>query len=93
MITRCIAAVLLEAGWEGFVNEVWCCHVPVDESIRRSVQRDGATEEMAKKRIAAQIDLQTRVNMSNVVISTIWEPDVTKQIVEKAWNLLASRIN
>ena len=47
---------------------------------------------MAQKRINAQIDLKTRVEKSNVVISTVWEPDVTQKIVEKAWSLLNERL-
>lgn len=86
------AAVLLEAEWDKFVNEVWCIHVPTEESIRRSVDRDNFPVEQVRKRIDAQIPLAQRVQKSNVVISTLWEPEITQQICEKAWNNLNQRI-
>ena len=86
------AAVLLEAEWDKLVNEVWCIHVPTEESIRRSVDRDNFPMEQVRKRIDAQIPLAQRVQKSNVVISTLWEPEITQQICEKAWNNLNQRI-
>ena len=86
------AAVLLEAEWDKSVNEVWCVHVPTAESIRRSVERDNIPEEQVRKRIEAQIPLEKRVEKSNLVISTFWEPEITQQICEKAWNNLNQRI-
>ena len=47
---------------------------------------------MVRKRIAAQIPIQTRVDKSNVVISTFWEPEVTQKIVEKSWSELKKRL-
>ena len=64
----------------------------MEESVRRCVERDGATEEAARSRIKAQIDLKTRIDKSNVIISTVWEPEVTQKLVEKAWKLLHNRI-
>ena len=49
-----VAAVLLEAGWNNFVNEVWSTYVPAEESVARCVARDGKSEEAVRNIIAAQ---------------------------------------
>ena len=70
-----------------------CIHVPTEESVKRSVDRDGFAEEAVRKRISAQIPLEERVRRSNAVISTLWEPEITQKIVEKAWdNLISNRL-
>lgn len=86
------AAVLLEAGWNAFVNEVWSTYVPAEESVARCVARDGKSEEAVRNIIAAQVNLKERVESSNVVISTVWEPTVTQRYCEKAWGLLLNRL-
>ena len=73
------------------MNEVWCVHVPIEESVTRALQRDGLQEEHIRSRLNAQISLEERVNRSNVILSTLWEPEITQKMVEKSWSLLLSR--
>ena len=73
------------------MNEVWCVHVPLEESVTRALQRDGLQEEQIRSRLNAQISLEERVNRSNVILSTLWEPEITQKLVEKSWSLLLSR--
>ncbi|XP_078573524.1 bifunctional coenzyme A synthase-like [Branchiostoma floridae x Branchiostoma japonicum] len=86
------AAVLLEAGWENFCHEIWVSVIPRKEAIRRIVERNKFTEEDAGRRIDSQMSNQERVDRGNVIISTLWEPEVTQKQVEKAWSLLQERI-
>ena len=86
------AAVLLEAGWDDAVDEVWVSIVPSDEAIRRVVDRNGLSEEAAEKRLRAQLSNEDRVAKANVVLSSLWEPEVTQKQCEKAWSLLLKRI-
>ena len=53
--------------------------------------RDGLAEEQIRKRLDAQINLATRVDRSNVVLSTLWAPEVTQKMVERSWELLLNR--
>ncbi len=85
------AAILLEAGWDAMVNEVWVTTVPVDEAVKRIIDRDGYNEMQARIRIEAQMTSKERIDRSHVVISTLWEPEFTQKIVEKAWKGLAER--
>jgi len=87
------AAVLLEAGWDKMVNEVWVSIVPPQEAVKRIHERDGLSEEQALIRIESQMTNQERVDRAHVVLSTLWEPDFTQKQVEKAWGLLMDRID
>lgn len=87
------AAVLLEANWHKNANEVWVVVVPQDEAVRRIVERNKITEEQAIMRLEKQMSNAQRIEHANVVLSTLWEPDVTQRQVEKAWGLLKLRIN
>eukprot|EP00794_Sanderia_malayensis_P011790 gene11790-13010_t len=87
------AAILFEAGWDELVNEVWVTTVPADEAVKRIVERDGFNETQARIRIEAQMTSRERISRSHVVISTLWEPEFTQKIVEKAWQGLSERAN
>ena len=41
---------------------------------------------------SSTVNLKKRVDSSNVVISTVWEPTVTQRYCEKAWDLLLKRL-
>ncbi|XP_032566931.1 bifunctional coenzyme A synthase [Chiroxiphia lanceolata] len=86
------AAVLLEAGWQGMVHEVWTAIIPEEEAVRRIVARDGLSEEAARCRLQSQMTNRQRVEWAQVVLCTLWEPDVTRQQVQKAWDLLQQRL-
>uniref|UniRef100_A0A8C5TR90 Bifunctional coenzyme A synthase n=1 Tax=Malurus cyaneus samueli TaxID=2593467 RepID=A0A8C5TR90_9PASS len=87
------AAVLLEAGWQDMVHEVWTAIIPEDEAVRRIVARDGLSEEAARRRLQSQMTNRQRVEQSQVVLCTLWEPDITRQQVQKAWDLLQQRLS
>ncbi|XP_022109197.1 bifunctional coenzyme A synthase-like isoform X2 [Acanthaster planci] len=86
------AAVLLEAGWDEFCHEVWSCIIHQDEALKRILDRDRLPEEKARQRIESQLSNQERVDRSNVVLCTFWEPEVTQKQVEKAWAGLLGRL-
>ncbi|XP_076616949.1 bifunctional coenzyme A synthase [Chaetodon auriga] len=86
------AAVLLEAGWIDMVHEVWVTIIPDEEAVSRITERDGVTTEDALRRLQSQWSNAKQVEHANVVLSTLWEPEVTRKQVLKAWNLLQKRI-
>ncbi|XP_045045889.2 bifunctional coenzyme A synthase isoform X2 [Desmodus rotundus] len=87
------AAMLLEAGWQNMVHEVWTVVIPETEAVRRIVERDGLSEAAAQSRLQSQMNGQQLVDQSHVVLSTLWEPHVTQRQVEEAWALLQKRIH
>lgn len=86
------AAVLLQAGWTDLVHEVWVTVIPEEEAVLRITERDGKTTEEALRRLQSQWPTGKQVEHANVVLSTLWEPEVTQKQVLKAWNLLQERI-
>ncbi|XP_014814554.1 PREDICTED: bifunctional coenzyme A synthase [Calidris pugnax] len=86
------AAVLLEAGWQDMVHEVWTAVIPEEEAVKRIMARDGLSEEAARSRLRSQMSNSQRVEQSQVVLCTLWEPDITRAQVEKAWDLLQQRL-
>ena len=86
------AALLLEAGWDRLVDEVWVSFIPAAEAVRRLKDRNGLTEEEAGKRLQSQMKNSERLGRAHVVLSTLWEPEYTQKQVEKAWNGLLERI-
>ncbi|XP_005794666.1 bifunctional coenzyme A synthase [Xiphophorus maculatus] len=86
------AAVLLEAGWTDLVHEVWVIIIPEEEAVTRIIERDGVSKEDALRRLQSQWPSSKQVKHANVVLSTLWESEVTRKQVLKAWNLLQKRI-
>ncbi|KAM8795319.1 bifunctional coenzyme A synthase [Eudromia elegans] len=87
------AAVLLEAGWQDMVHEVWTAIVPEEEALKRIMERDGLSAEAARNRLRSQMSDGQRVQQSHVVLCTLWAPDVTRKQVHKAWTLLQQRLD
>ncbi|XP_057682513.1 bifunctional coenzyme A synthase isoform X2 [Corythoichthys intestinalis] len=86
------AAVLLEAGWTDMVHEVWVTIIPEEEAVSRITKRDNVSPEDALHRLRSQGSDAQRLEHANVVLSTLWEPEVTQKQVLKAWNLLQKRM-
>ncbi|KAJ0016067.1 hypothetical protein NQD34_014357 [Periophthalmus magnuspinnatus] len=86
------AAVLLEAGWNDMVHEVWVTVIPEEEAVSRITERDGVSTEDALRRLHSQWSNSKQVQYANVALTTLWEPEVTQKQVLKAWKLLQKRI-
>ncbi|XP_073843877.1 bifunctional Phosphopantetheine adenylyltransferase - Dephospho-CoA kinase [Musca autumnalis] len=86
------AAVLLKAGWDKEVHEVWSMIIPPEEAIRRVIERNGLPEEEARRRLLSQPSNSEIVSRSNVVFSSQWDPDFTLKQAEKAWKLLMGEL-
>ncbi|KAL4660505.1 bifunctional coenzyme A synthase isoform X1 [Arapaima gigas] len=87
------AAVLLEAGWADMVHEVWVTVIPEEEAVSRITTRDRVSAEDAQRRLQSQWSNAQHVEHANVVLCTLWEPEVTQRQVQKAWDLLQERIS
>ena len=85
------AAVLLEAGWDEFVDEVWVAFISENEATKRLMARNGISDEFARKRIAAQMSNRERIARGNVLICSLWEPELKCTQVEAAWVSLKQR--
>jgi len=87
------AAVLLEAKWEEYCHEVWCCVVPKAEAVRRITERDKLEVSAAEARIGNQLSNSERVSKASTVFSTLWEESFTQKQVENAANRIKMELN
>jgi len=82
------AAVLLQAGWEKEVHEIWGAFIDRQEAVKRIVERDGKTEEQAEARLSNQMSNHELISKCNNIFYTKWDYSITHQQVAKAWSRL-----
>ena len=82
------AAVLLQAGWNERVNQVWVSIVDTETAVERIMDRDRKSEDDARKRLTSQWSNQKYVNEANIVFCSKWEVSYTRKQVDKAWLFL-----
>ncbi|MDU2417744.1 dephospho-CoA kinase [Negativicoccus succinicivorans] len=60
--------LLIELGWQNKVDQVWVVRATRAQQIERLRLRNGLSEDMAKQRLAAQLDPLLRENFADVII-------------------------
>ncbi|MBW2394056.1 MAG: dephospho-CoA kinase [Deltaproteobacteria bacterium] len=85
------AAVLLEAGWESLVDEIWVTIVDRKTAIARAVERGGLDEEAAGARIDSQLSNDERQARAQVVLENAGDLSALDARVEEAWLGLRER--
>ena len=86
------AAVLIEAGWQDLVDEVWVVTVPRAVARTRLMERNGLSPEDADRRIDAQLESAEREAHADVTISTDCPLAEVRGRVEAAWEALRRRV-
>ena len=86
------AAVLLEAEWECYVDELWVSFVPEQQAILRLMERNGVNEETARSRVSSQLSNEEKIARANVYFCSQWDQQVTLNQVDLAWDSLQQRI-
>ncbi|MDD5127331.1 MAG: dephospho-CoA kinase [Dehalococcoidales bacterium] len=77
--------LLVEAGWQPLVDEVWTTIAPEAVVLRRLKERTGMFTDEAKSRIRAQLSNEERRRHADVVIDTDCTLDELKAKVEELW--------
>ena len=85
------AAVLLEAGWEDMVDEIWVTTVDADIAVARLAERNGLDEAAARARIDSQLSNEERIAKAGVVIENNGSLDELTTRVRAAWEDLSAR--
>lgn len=80
------AAILLEAGWEPLVDEIWSTDSPEDLVIQRLQSRNGLSEAEARKRIGSQMSAAERRQRSDVVIDNSGDVSDLERTIRALWN-------
>jgi dephospho-CoA kinase len=79
------AALLIEAGWASYMDQIWLAIAPQDITLVRLKKR-GLSESDAKARIAAQIPGETKIKQATAVILNDGSIDDLRKKVAKLWN-------
>jgi phosphopantetheine adenylyltransferase/dephospho-CoA kinase len=86
------AAVLLEAGWQDLVDEIWVTTVKVATAAARLMARNGLNESQAMARIQSQMSAKERLEQADVKIDNSDSLEDLKRRVERQWKLLQKRV-
>ncbi|MDE0823760.1 MAG: dephospho-CoA kinase, partial [Dehalococcoidia bacterium] len=79
------AALLFEAGWDTLVEEVWVTDSSEDIVVGRLKERNGLSEEEAKKRINSQMDRAERIERSDFVIDNSSDMAGLESAIKELW--------
>ena len=80
------AALLIEAGWQRLVDELWVTTADEDEAARRVSRRSGLTEEQVRGRMATQMPVAEKIEQADVVIDNSGSLEELRRQVTREWN-------
>lgn len=84
------AAVLLEAGWDDMVDQVWVAVVDREVAITRATARDGVDRAAIEARIDAQLSNDERRAKADQVIDNSGDQQRLTATLEKLWGDLGA---
>ena len=79
------AAILIEAGWDKLVDEVWVVYAPKNLQLKRLVEREKIDSTSALSRIDAQMPIEEKIKCGDVVINNSEDMEKLKQVVIDLW--------
>ena len=85
------AALLFEAGWDTLVEEVWVTDSSEDIVVGRLKERNGLSEEEAKKRINSQMGRAERIERSDFLIDNSSDMAGLESAIKELWDRRVSK--
>jgi len=79
------APLLLEAGWQSLVDEVWVTVAEENTVLERTKKRSGLPADEVRARIHSQLSPQERMQSADIVIDTECSLDELKATVRELW--------
>lgn len=83
------SAILIDAGFDKFVNKIVCVTAPLETRINRTMQRDNKERILIEKRIKNQINDDERLRKSDFIIIN----DGKKLIIPQILYIISSLLN
>jgi len=80
------AAVLIEAGWDALVDEVWVTHSREDAAVARVARRNNLSPAEVRRRVRAQVPFEERRMHADVVIENDSDLETLRHKVEVLWD-------
>lgn len=84
--------LLYEIKYNSYVDETWLVYVDPKTQLLRLMKRNGYSEEEALARIHAQLPIDEKRSLAQVVIDNNGSPEATRAQVKAAWQGLMDRI-
>ena len=85
------AAVLIEAGWQDLVDEIWVIVVEPDVAVERATARDGSDPAAVQARIDAQLSNAERMAAAGTVIDNSGNAQQLTETLMAAWSNLGDK--
>ena len=79
------AALLFEAGWDSLVQEVWVTDSLVDVVVQRLAQRNGMSQEEARRRVTSQMSRDERLERADFVIDNSEDVEAMRRAIDELW--------
>lgn len=83
--------LLIEAGMKELVDLLVLVYITPEEQIRRVMVRDGFSREEAERRLAAQMPIDEKLRLADIVIRNEGLPEETRRSVSEAWENIVLR--
>ena len=83
--------LLVESGLQAGMDAVIVVDVPPEQQLARAMERDGMTEEEARRRMAAQASRAERLAAATYVVDNTGSLDETRRRTEEVWAALGGR--
>ncbi|MDF9408575.1 dephospho-CoA kinase [Pelotomaculum isophthalicicum JI] len=77
------APLLIEVGLHKSVDEIWVVKVDAQKQVERLIERDGLSDEEARKRVAAQMPQVEKLKYARRVIDNNGSPEETKRQIDQ----------
>lgn len=86
-----MAPLLIEAGQQHLVDELWFVSLDEEKQITRLIERDNLTGDDARRRIHAQMSQEEKMKSAHYIIDNSGTPESTKTQVTDLWKKLQGR--
>ena len=83
------AAVLLEAGWQTLVDQIWATVVDPEIAVARASARDGLEPQAVQARIDAQLSNAERTAAASQIIDNSGTEDALERQLETLWSQIS----
>ncbi|WP_409345349.1 dephospho-CoA kinase [Paenibacillus sp. MBLB4367] len=77
--------LMFESGLEGHFDEIMVVYVPRDVQVQRLMERDGLSLEQAELRLAAQMPIEQKKSLADIVIDNRGSVEDTERQVDDFW--------
>ena len=79
------AALLVEAGWDNLVDEIWNTESPEEDVVDRLHRRNNLSADEVGRRIRSQLPSEERARSAQVVVRNAGNLEQLRQEVESLW--------